>query len=316
VKSVLRLVIIFSVEIRSARLQPEDLKSRQGTLMREHLSLKDGGGSSGPLREACARYKPIDLMDEVLLDGTIYEMLVLGLIRIEGVIAGLENSTYFHRLSEPAYRTLWYAFLRPECEVRKALRIVRQQMEARQIVDIGEVLHLCGIMLWLSDMRAVRYKRVDVVRQMKRYVDVLLSRAKLCPLPVDDANERFDFGYGGMEFRGKDTPEYKEFFNYLKERRAKAGDRYLSGQAAMLLSVTEQDLEKFWLSCCRWAGRRRELSAKPRAIFHFTLGFHKSDACAGSRAVPRNHAAYGRSVQRWSSGSHVECRTCLVGRSA
>jgi len=134
---------------------------------------------------------------------------------------------------------------RSDAEISHALKKLREQVHRKEILEIGELLHVFGIWLWLSDIGVSRSTRAGIVRMGKRYVSVLLREKKLKILPENEWEERWTDSFAGLEFRERTTAEWRELFGTIEGARQIATDRWLAEQVSIVVSALRSDLEKF-----------------------------------------------------------------------
>jgi len=122
---------------------------------------------------------------------------------------------------------------------------MERQFAAREFAEIGEILHVCGTQLWLSDVGVIGKSRAEVVDDCKKYVDDLYSQRKLAPLPVDIESPR-TAAYGGLGFHESNTAEFQEIFGHLHDARLRALEDSYPEKVQALLSEMKSNPELFY----------------------------------------------------------------------
>ncbi|HEV2815999.1 MAG TPA: P-loop NTPase fold protein [Allosphingosinicella sp.] len=220
----MRLFFALSFEQKAGTIETDDLENRT------QRSLIDSMGNDEnprPLMRAGAKYPGLYLYDSILSDEVMSNLLVRGFVDAEALKASLDKSSWFISADEPAWRTVWHAYERPEADVEAAAKKMLEEFAARRYTITGEVLHLFGQMLVLSDIGFSGWDRARTVSECKAYIDDLRTSAQL-ERPVDAIADTIRHGsYGGLGFSENSTPEFGELWTYLKEQRAEAAiDRY------------------------------------------------------------------------------------------
>ena len=85
----------------------------------------------------------------------------------EQIRSELDISSYFITVAdEPEWRTVWYAFERTNEEFEHAFAEMERKFAARDYIVTGEIQHVFGMRLWLSDIGVLVKSRADVVGAM------------------------------------------------------------------------------------------------------------------------------------------------------
>ncbi|RYG88916.1 MAG: hypothetical protein EON59_02850 [Alphaproteobacteria bacterium] len=221
--ALLRLFTALSFEVKAGRLTAPDLRDRIQGITLGYLDKK----LPTPLRAADDRYPGIHLYDDLLDDDVLYDLLISGIVDGVAVRAAVDRSAHFASGEEPAWRTAWHAFERPEEEVLAAIATMDQQFANHEFTVGGEIMHVIGLQLHLSDIGLNELSRAETVERGKRYIDELrrLGTIELAPEPGRD--EMRYGGYGGLGMTQANSPEIGEVFQHLvATRAAAAADRH------------------------------------------------------------------------------------------
>jgi hypothetical protein len=242
--ALLKMFFALSFELKAGRLASDHLMKRQEAVILAMVrSRGDEGTTPSALVTAQERYPDTDLTDSTLSDETLADMLVKGIVDETAIRAELDRSSYFVTVAdEPAWRTVWHAFERTDAEFEAAFIKMERQFAAREIDEIGELLHVFGLRLWLSNVGVLARTRTQVVEEGKSYVDDLYAARRLKPESRrDDLRSLRSSGYDGLSIYEHETAEYRELYEYLREKRAAADlDRHPT-QAAELLREMQTD---------------------------------------------------------------------------
>lgn len=240
--ALLGLLFALSFEVKAGRLSAKDIKERQNNLLMAFMR-RDGDGDAVPkIVEVDKRYPAIRLDPDLLSDETLVSVIVKGIVDRERIRSELNKSSYFVTVEqEPAWRTIWHSLERTEDEVNRALALMERAYAEREYTIIGEVLHVFGIRLWLSDIGVIAENHEQILAGGKAYIDDLYERSLL--EPTDPHGEYFDEAfdsYGGLGIRGARTAEYRELLDYLNEkRRAAEVDRRPAIAEELLLNMRD-----------------------------------------------------------------------------
>jgi hypothetical protein len=137
---------------------------------------------------------------------------------------------------------------------------MEQKFASREYVIPGEIQHVLGLRLWLSEVGVITTSPATVVDEGKRYLDDLDAAGRLEPAGEDDDSEMRASGYGGLGIHENGTVEYRELYVYLKQLRAAAALRQHPIRAKELLKEMESDPSLFF--------RRLNLSNSEDTLFY------------------------------------------------
>ncbi len=238
----LRLFFALAFEQKAGTFSGEDLKERTDRALTGLV----GKEQTPPLfRRVGAKYPGISLYDPILSDEIVYDLLVRGVINAEALRRSLDESSWFASKDEPAWRTVWYAAERSDDAVKAAAQKMQEEFAARHFTKSGEILHVCGQMLWLSDIGVSNWDRARTVVKCKAYIDDIRRSGEL-EAPSDTILDDLRYGaYAGLGFSQNTTPEFQEVWTYLRAQRAEeAVDRYAE-QAKTLAAMASADPSAF-----------------------------------------------------------------------
>lgn len=223
----LKMFFALSFELKSGRITEEALGMRMSGLVAAMTRLSKDADPM-PLQFAEKNYPDIDLGDSILSDELLIDILSRGVVNREAVHESLDRSPYFvDPASVPAWRVVWHALDQDDRDFDQAFTEMERQFGKREFTVIGEILHVFGLRLWLSDIGVIAKERCEIVREGKAYLDDLYAQGRLDPLPIHQAQDfRFD-NHDGLGMHEAVTPEYRELVDYLKGKCHLAGvDRY------------------------------------------------------------------------------------------
>lgn len=247
--TLLRLFFVLSFEFKSNQISAEDLETGRGLSAMVRANLEKDKEPT-PIVRAAGRYPNVDLNDSILSNSVFVNCLARGIVDPTEIQASLNTSRFFVNVADEApWRTVWHWTERTEGEVIAAIEKVKEQFEDRAFTIEGEILHVLGLQLFLSDIGVLKSSRSQVVDDGKRYIDDLYKTKKLEATQSDDFSFRFD-GYGGLGIQSADTPEYRELFNYLRDTSARAIRDTYPAKASELVQLMKTDVQMFYRRLC------------------------------------------------------------------
>ena len=240
--ALLRLFTALSFEVKAGRLTAPDLRDRIHGIT---LGLLNDKKSPTPLGTADDRYPGIHLYDDLLDDNVLHDLLIAGVVDGAAVRASVDHSGHFASGEEPAWRTVWHSYDRPEDEVLAAIATMDRQFADHEFTVGGEIMHVIGLQLHLADIGVTEFSREEIVERAKHYIDDLrrLGTIELAPEPGRD--EMRYGGYGGLGMTQADSPEMGKVFQHLLATRAAAASDCYPANAAALLADMRADPDRF-----------------------------------------------------------------------
>lgn len=145
---------------------------------------------------------------------------------------------------------LWDAERREEDVVASALDDFESDFASRRFVEFGELLHIIGIRLWMSDLGVLKQTRSEVVEDLKKYVDDLLEQGILSSDRNRLNRDVLFGGYAGLGFRETDSSEFKEVFAYIEAEKLKKLTQSYPAMASQLMGEMERDVDLYFQRLC------------------------------------------------------------------
>lgn len=163
------------------------------------------------------------------------------------IVAELQKSEIFQTKNFEAWRTLWFWWQQPEPEVSKALMLVKEQMQSKEVRIPEIILHLGGIALDLSDEAIGWATRGDALTEFLDYIAILEHEDKL---PRDRPKYIYkphcpEEGAFGLQMRQQGSSEFKKIFTELTEALERAFWKTVPEQARILLELASKDVSAF-----------------------------------------------------------------------
>lgn len=236
-----RLFFALSFEVKAGRLATRDLTDRINGVVSGSFKKE----SSTPISIANGRYSSIELYETMLNDDVIHDLLITGVIDCEAIRASLNQSAHFSTGEEPAWRVVWGAFERDDSSVENAIRTMNEQFEQREFSTAGEILHVVGLQLYLSNIGAIDYTRPQIVEHAKAYIDDARHLRKLELRKMGWDSDLTLGSYGGLGLYERDTEEMGEILHYLRDAQIGAVEDSYPEKAEKLLRELQSAPELF-----------------------------------------------------------------------
>jgi hypothetical protein len=191
------------------------------------------------------RYRSLSF-DQGNYDGRVIAVgLHQGWFDSEATNRGFANSIFFAKRSDqPSWKTVWSMAEIDDVEFDAALKTMEQQFSSRAFTRPGEILHVAGLRLFLAGEEVLSIGRRDVVDQVKQYVDDLRAAGKLEAGYIDEYLSHFG-GWDGLGIVDKDTPDYRELYEYIQSSMLSALEESLPKKAKGLTNDLSTNPDHF-----------------------------------------------------------------------
>jgi hypothetical protein len=248
-EEILQLLTIFSIEISSGRLKPED------------IAQENNGKDEISLLQIFEKYGVINLIFNSIFPSLLWweHFFDKGIVDEDTLKKLMPTSKYFQDENTPNWLKLWHYTRHTDEEFEKILNQVESEYKKREFEDIGIIKHLTGLFLLFSDAGVYSKNKPDIIDEAKKYIDKLKMSGKLDIKYRDDI-----FGaYMGLGFQGKNDPGFKDFENYIVQCQEKVMLQNISDEANKLLNIMENDISKFCsLICMNFSSHSEETYSK------------------------------------------------------
>lgn len=237
---VARTLIALSLELRCGRLREAELveingwgryfrkdgeKKKYVEVVQERYAELNFGGNGLPLTQMC----------DVILRGNASKEIATTLDA---------TPLFSDGGKEPAWLTIWHVFERETSDVQRAIDEVEEKFEQRSILNLGELLHVLGIRLWLAEGGMISKTREQVVEECKAYISALAVAGQLPGKSPSEQESRLggSAGYGFME---RDSDDFRELALFLVTTRQKIFNDQLVNRAQDVLAAVSAPDDSF-----------------------------------------------------------------------
>jgi len=259
-REILQLLTIFSIEISSGRLKPEDISQLSEKINKELASSaqrkhnpnadlpKNNGKDEISWLQIFQKYGVINsILDDLFPNLSWWEdFFDKGIVDKEILEQLMPSSKYFQDENTPNWLKLCHYTRHTDEEFEKILNQVESEYKKREFEDIGIIKHITGLFLLFSDAGVYRKSKPDIIDEAKEYIDELKHSSTLDIKYRDDS-----FGaYMGLGFQCKNEPEFQDFENYIKESQQEAMLKNMPDAANRLLNYMKNNPMDFGFKIC------------------------------------------------------------------
>lgn len=244
IKHILETHLFLSFEIRAGKLEPDDIASI-GTLPLLRLLKKDNFSEKEKLVSSIlSKYSGLNATD-LLPDKEFWRLFFTkGQIEAELALQSIKNSKYRVAENTPGWVTLWHCMDVSDKEFEKVLASVKLEFKNRTYADLGVLLHVVTIFLWLSDVGLMPETKALILEDAKKYIDHMLESGSFSDQRKMNLDS-LETGYLGLGYRSVEAVEFVEFLNYTKLAQEKATEKNIPQEIESLLQEMHSDFELF-----------------------------------------------------------------------
>ncbi|MEQ9354009.1 P-loop NTPase fold protein [Coleofasciculus chthonoplastes] len=266
-KEILTILTVFSIEIKSGRMQPKEINEleeeyesalrnqRMKRMRRQDTNSVEEENIEQPtlLQKMLTRYPNLKFKLHEPFPSKVWWQTFFdkGIIDAEELEQSLSSSKYFQDENTPNWIRLWHFYDLTDDDFSDLLKKVESEYCNRQFSDIREIKHITGILLKLSDIGLYSRTKAEILGNSKCYIDKFIKEAQPEKLrqAIALALDTFS-GYLGLEFSGRELPEFQEFVGYIKEAYESERLKSMPNDAQDLLATMQSDIWKFYKMIC------------------------------------------------------------------
>ncbi len=270
---ILKLLTAFSIEIKRGKLLPKNISKIQEAVTFKYNQARanffqrsDNDDTKiseynnqhlTSLKVIIDRYTFLNLLIYTPFPSLVWWQTFFdkGIINTSELNESILNSKYFPDENTPNWMRLWH-FNNTDMaddEFDDLLEKVELEYVNREFIDIGEIKHVTGLFLHLSDSGLYPSKsKQELLRNSKLYINDLIANNKFDLNLVSPSNSSSPLGtgYKGLGFQGIKLEEFKEFCSYIKTARQSAIEERLPQLGLELLDIMQQDKRQFYRMLC------------------------------------------------------------------
>jgi hypothetical protein len=241
----MRITIVYILETKLNRLAESDVSDRVSNIVSMIIG-KNNNNSDGFIK-ARERYVNLDLSSGIVSDQFLVGFIFFGEIDLSSIENSLRVSSHFTSIEdEPEWKTVWHAFDRSEEQFYEALHKMNQKFQDRKYDDIGVLLHVIGLRIWLSKIDVIDESLSQIVDESISYIHDLYSANKLLLLANNSRRVLRFQSYDSLGIFEKETEEYKTIVAELNAAIARAKDENLPSKAKNLMKALSEDQDLFY----------------------------------------------------------------------
>ena len=224
------------------------------------------------------RYPTVSFEGTLLAPETVREIVLDAAFPMQPVQQQLQGHPYFEQPKDiPSWRALWHSSKLPATELPSVLEKFQQDFDERAFRAAGEVLHVAGLCLWMSDIGQPEWAAPDVMTRLQSYVEDVFASDDGWDGTVLSPLDRMAGGAFGLGFVNQNDQRLKEVACWIEAAAENRRERAYPAIAAQLHRSMSENSEAFLRDVCftntgpsRYA-RSAVLASIPACEFAATL---------------------------------------------
>lgn len=246
VQKILALSLALSLEVRAGLLSSTEILELQPDWLTEAMAEAGGNRETTASKKFTEKYKSLEPSRPIPAAPFWSEYLGKGVIDHAVLVESIDNSAYFISDATPNWVKLWHFMDLQDDEFERISKEVKSEFDSNSYKEIGEIKHVVGIFLWLSEIGLFSLEKGSFIELAKQYVNALIVNNELLNQSSDLGTSLGDsMGYAGLGFHGNDLPEFRGFSDYIKSVQTKARQESMPQAANELIEIMKSDVKKF-----------------------------------------------------------------------
>lgn len=245
VQRMLGCLLAFSFEIRKGSMLPTEIPRINSVYFSRLFSDKKDETKQDPLLEIIKKYEELEIHDPLPSPKFWQSFFDKGAIDKEELVQSIAQSIYFADSNTPAWVKLWHFYKLRDDEFRKVLDELERDFKKLTFDDIGVIKHIVGIFLRLSSAGLYKKSAADIVTQGKQYINKLQTKHALKQNRKTHQLISERDSYAGLQFMACDSPEFKEFCDYIEKAVELSAVKNMPDAGKDLLDIMSNDFDRF-----------------------------------------------------------------------
>jgi len=259
-RHLLQLFTLISMEIYAGAIKVSDLSKHLGSDY--FLDLADEKVDDEIKKHERISGKYTININETLLEVADWQQwFSKGILDSKKINGTLVNSSYLQQQNTPDWKKLLHLFDLEQDEFEKLQQSVWLSFKNFEINIVGEILHVVGLFLYLSNKGLIKQSDVDILKAAKSIVTEL-SEKSLFNISDSYDVEHIDDSYGGFVFYSHDSQQFKDFLLFLLEQIVCYQSKVFECKAPQVIDAMKTDLKEFHELMCGTKDRSKSFAYK------------------------------------------------------
>ena len=242
---IVSLFLCFSFEVKAGKIMPSQIMDLTSISVGKLVQKKGEDYKPTPMEEVVDKYVFLNPHDTILTEKCWRELFDKGYISRDELGDSLEKSRYFQDETTPDWVKLWHFRDSDDDKFLSDLSKVETQWNAKMFKIPGEILHISGLYLALSELGLYGKNKEEIVTDSKEYINEIKKSGGWSAFGRKYIDFADSDGWGGLGYAGHELDEFREISLYLQEEMKEAQTESLPDAGRNLLYILSQDVRKF-----------------------------------------------------------------------
>lgn len=238
--------LIFSIETKSGKLLPTDIKNFSQTLASYAVSTtsREVASEKPTSRILLEKYSSISLRNRVVDDEIWHKIIYEGCVELDLLGAEILKSHYFSP-QLPDWQSLWNMYELTDEEFNSNYASARQNFDRGEIENLEVLLHHTGIFLRLSEEKIILDTEEALIAKSKKLIKELKEKQKLPDINKNYTQTPVSKRNIGMSFLSLKNPLFIDLLSYAEIMIERQYNESLSQKALDLVETLKERPSSF-----------------------------------------------------------------------
>ena len=214
----LSLFLIFSFEIKGGKIAPSEFPKLSSMYLSDIMpNPSEEKRALSPFREVVHKYS-LNALDVLLPDKCWGKLFDKGYLSEDEISQSLEKSSYSQDESIPDWVKVWHFTNLEDAEFASLLPKVIEQWGKRDFTKPGEILHVAGLFLHLSQIGLYEKSSKEILKESKDYIQGIKESRKWEKYAKDYMSSLENDHFGGLTYLGYELDEFQEILQYVQKK--------------------------------------------------------------------------------------------------
>ncbi len=244
VKELLYINSIFSYEVLHGAITGDQVISLFSNLLYGFLS-DSRQTESDPIGMLANKYRPSLAKDLILDSDTWINLFSKGSLDARVVQDSIKLSRFFIDQRTPTWQRILKVHSIGNDELRDLLEQLQLDIKNECFSNVGEVLHVTGILLWLNRHGLYAEPPEEIVNTSIALLKSLHSQHKLEYRPIERLYSEKDNVFANIEYFERSSPSFQEVLDHAKTMEKEIHQSKLTSSANNLMNLLPDDVVGF-----------------------------------------------------------------------
>ena len=249
ISHLITVLFSYSFEIKAGEILPSEIKKIKSS---RYAFLEDEKKPNSNIEKLSNKYSEFDIIETLFGIDFWVDFFDLGTVDSQVIKESIPNTPYYRKESQPNWINLWRSIDYDDEQVIETLRLVEHELNSdqQQYDDIGIILHVVGLFLWLSRIGIYEKEKAEILSNAELILKEKVERGKIKATDSEIEEVLDEDFYKGLGFFGKDCDGFDDFCNFIKKTLKDYNESNLPEESEQLVNKMATDTKSFFLDLC------------------------------------------------------------------